>query len=207
MASAPLSAQLTIRGIRKSMQTLDENPAVKAALENIATNIRAFLATGDRRLWDPNSPMKPAYELQMAWAIANGHKDYLTRTNTGRCNNNSKLRAYLNGRVAGPPVCAAAAGAGAGAGASDDMWECAAYMLPTLPPLPGPWDAPVPVAAPSAPAAAPVPVAAPSAPAAAPVAAAPVTEVVAEVEAALEAEIAALRAENAALKAVLKALI
>jgi hypothetical protein len=174
------------------MQTLDENPAVKALLENIATNIRAFLATGDRRLWDPNSPMKPAYELQMAWAIANGHKDYLTRTNTGRCNNNSKLRAYLNGRVAGPPVCAAAAGAGAGA--SDDMWECAAYMLPTLPPLPGPWDAPVPVAAPSA-------------PAAAPVAAAPVTEVVAEVEAALEAEIAALRAENAALKAVLKALI
>jgi len=166
------------------MKTLDENPDVKAMLEEIATNIRAFLATGDRSRWDPNTPKKPAYELQMAWAIANGRKNYLTCNSTGNFTNVAQMRAYLNGRVAGPPVCAAAgAGAGAGAGASDDHWECVAYMLPPLPSV-----APAP---------------APTAPVAAPVAeVAPAPRV-----AALEAEIAALRAENATLKAALKALL
>jgi hypothetical protein len=159
------------------MKTLDENPDVKAMLENIATNIRAFLATGDRSRWDPNTPMKPAYELQMAWAIANGRKDYLTCNSTGKLTNVAQIRAYLNGRVAGPPECS-----GTSAGASDDKWECVAYMLPPLPSV-----AP----------------AAPAAPVAAPVAeVAPAPRV-----AALEAEIAALRAENATLKTTLKALL
>jgi hypothetical protein len=183
MATAPLSAQLSIRGMRGSLKTLDENPHVKAKLEEIATNIRAFLATGDRSRWDPNTPMKPAYELQMAWAIANGRKAYLTCNSTGKLTNVAQIRAYLNGRVAGPPECSGTS-AGAGAGASDDQWECVAYMLPTLPPLPS------------------------VSPAAPPVPAAPVAEVApAPRVAALEAEIAALRAENATLKTTLKALL
>jgi len=188
MATAPLSAQLTIRGMRRSLKTLDENPTVKAKLEEIATNIRAFLATGDRSRWNPNTAAQQ-YELQMAWAIANGRKAYLTCVSTGKLTNNSQLRAYLNGRVAGPPECSGAAAAGAGA--SDDRWECVAHMLPSLPPLP------------SAP---PAPVAA--APVAAPVAEVVVAPVAPDSRvAALEAEIAALRAENAALKAALKALL
>jgi len=166
------------------MKTLDENPHVKAKLEEIATNIRAFLATGDRSRWDPNTPMKPAYELQMAWAIANGRKAYLTCNSTGKLTNVAQIRAYLNGRVAGPPECS---GTSAGAGAGDDHWECVAYMLPSLPSLP------------TQPSVAPVPAPAP---------AAPVAEVApAPRVAALEAEIAALRAENATLKTTLKALL
>jgi len=179
------------------MKTLDEYPDVKAMLEEIATNIRAFLATGDRSRWDPNTPMKPAYELQMAWAIANGRKAYLTCNSTGKLTNVAQMRAYLNGRVAGPPECS---GAGA-AGASDDHWECVAHMLPSLPPRsPLPSAAPAPVAAPVAEVVV--------APVAAPVAEVVVAPVAPDSRvAALEAEIAALRAENAALKAALKALL
>ena len=179
MSTAPLSA-LTIRRARRSMKTLDENPDVKAMLEKSARNIRTFLATGDRSRWDPN--MMPAYELQMAWAIANGRKDYLTCTcsSTGKLTN-TQLRDFLNRRAALALVCAAPAPAAPAApvmgatDASDDRWECVAYMLPTLPPLPSVAPAP-------APAAPPVPV-----------------------MGATDARIAALEAENAALKETLAA--